>query len=133
MGNEKIAGFNHSFVGLGNGKSGMNRRIERVKVFVKTIWIDGIQTWMIGLDVDQADMGMNSFSLGERAQGKEVECAVAAHEKLRYTVFGDVAFDGAEKGSIEIRRGIGVTEEEAGLGRHRNTLPFNSLSALNLL
>ena len=122
MGNEKIAGFNHSFVGFGNGKSGMNRRIERVKVFVKTIWIDGIQTGMIGLNVDEADMGMNSFSLGERAQGKEVECAVIAHEKLRYTVFGDVTLDGAEKGRIKIGGGVGVTEEEASLSRHKDHL-----------
>ena len=118
MGNKKIAGFNHSFIGFGNGKSGMNRRIERVKVFVKAIWIDGIQTGMIGLDVDQADMGMNSFSLGECAQGKEVECTVVADEKFCHTVFGDVAIDGAEKGRIEIRGGIGVTEEEAGFKRH---------------
>ncbi len=39
MGNEEITGFNHSFIGFGNGKAGMNGRIERIKVFVKTIGI----------------------------------------------------------------------------------------------
>ena len=122
MGNEKITGIDHYFVGLGNGKSGMNRNIEWIKAFVKAVRIDRIQAGMIGLDMDEADMRINGFGFGERAQGEAVECAVAADEELGDAVFGDAALDGREKDRIQVGGGVGVAEEEAGFLRHRDHL-----------
>ena len=122
MGNEKIAGFNHSFVGLGNGKSGMNGQIERVKVFVKAVRIDGIQTGMIGLDVDQADMGMGCLGFFERAQGEAIECTVMTGEEFGDAVFGDVALNNREEVWIYVGGGIGVTKKETGFLRHKDHL-----------
>jgi len=131
MGNEKITGFNHSFVGLENGKSGMNGRIEGIKVLVKAIRIGWVQAGMIGLNVNQADMRMRCLCLGECAQGEAIERAVIADEEFGDAILCDVALDGAEQNGVEIRGCVGMTEEEAGLGRHQSSLPFNSLSALN--
>jgi len=47
---------------------------------------------------------------------------VAAGEKFYHAVFGDVTLDGAEKGRIKIGGGVGVTEEEASLSRHKDHL-----------
>ncbi len=73
---------------------------------------------MIGLNMDETNMRMRCFCFGERAQGKAVERTMIADKELCYAVFGDVALDGAKQDRVEIRRGIGVTEEEAGFLFH---------------
>jgi len=118
MGNEEITGFNHSFVGLGDGESGMDRRIKRIEGFVKAVRRGGIRAGMIGLNVDEADMRVSRFGFFEGAKGEAVERAMISGKEFGYAVFGDMALDSGEVTGVQGGGGIGVTEEEARLLSH---------------
>ena len=113
-GNQEITGFDHSFVGFGDGEAGMDRGVKWIKGFIKAVRMRGIQAGMIGLEMDDMDIRMMDFGFLERAKGEAIKSAVMAKEELGDAVFGDVALDGRKEIGVYVGRGIGVTEEEAG-------------------
>ena len=118
IGNKEITGFDHFSVCFGDGKSGMHRRIKRIEGFIKAIWGGGIGAGVIGLDIDQTDMGIGCFGLSECVQGKTIEHTVISYEEFRHAVFVDVLLDGGKKVRVQVGGGIGVTEEEARFFTH---------------
>ena len=97
MGNEEITGINHFSVCFGDSESGMHRRIKGIEGFIEAARTGGVHAGVIGLDMDEADMGMKSLCLGECAKGEAVECAMVSDEEFGYTVFGDMMVDGSKK------------------------------------
>ena len=65
---------------------------------------------------------MMGFGFPKRAKGEAIKSAVMAKEEFGDAEICDVALDGRKEGWIEIRGGIGVTEEEAGFFTHRDHL-----------